>query len=240
MNKLAVVTGGTRGIGKAIALALKNSGFDVAVVYHNGVEQAKILEEIGISTFSFDVSDFEQCQNGIEKIREKFGTDVSVLVNNAGITKDKMMHKMDFQDWTAVINTNLNSVFNMSHAVISKMRDNGYGRIVNISSVNGLKGQVGQVNYSAAKAGIIGFTKALAQESAAKGITVNAIAPGYIDTDMTLAIREDIREQITKTIPVGRFGKVEEIANTVLFLVGENSSFITGATICVNGGQYLY
>lgn len=240
MKKLAVVTGGTRGIGKAIALALKNSDFEVAVVYRNGVEQAKVLEEMGINTFSWDVSDYDQCQEGVEKIREKFGADVSVLVNNAGITRDKMMHKMDFQEWSAVINTNLNSVFNMSHAVISKMRDNGYGRIVNISSVNGLKGQVGQVNYSAAKAGIIGFTKALAQESAAKGITVNAIAPGYIDTDMTLAIREDIREQITKTIPVGRFGKVEEIANTVLFLVGENSSFITGATICVNGGQYLY
>lgn len=240
MKKLAVVTGGTRGIGRAIALTLKNSGFEVAVVYRNGVEQAKILEEMGISTFSWDVSNYDQCQDGTEKIRKRFGTDVSVLVNNAGITIDKMMHKMDFQEWSAVINTNLNSVFNMSHAVISKMRDNGYGRIVNISSVNGLKGQVGQVNYSAAKAGIIGFTKALAQESAAKGITVNAIAPGYIDTDMTLAIREDIREQITKTIPVGRFGKVEEIANTVLFLVGENSSFITGATICVNGGQYLY
>lgn len=240
MKKVAVVTGGTRGIGKAIAIALKEANFDVAVVYQSNHEAAKKLEDMGINVFSWDVSDFKQCENGIERIQETLNRDVSILVNNAGITRDKMMHKMTFQEWSDVIHTNLDSVFNMTHAVIGKMRENGYGRIINISSVNGLKGQLGQVNYSAAKAGILGFTKALAQETASKGITVNAIAPGYIDTDMTIAIKKEIRDQIIQTIPVGRFGKVEEVANTVLFLVSENSSFITGATISINGGQYLY
>lgn len=238
MKRLALVTGGVRGIGRDISIALKNAGFDVAATYCRNKEEADAFgSKFGIKTFAWDVSDFDACKNGVSQVKECFNTDISILVNNAGITSDRMMHKMEFQAWDSVIKTNLYSVFNMCRAVISDMRNNGYGRIVNISSVNGLKGQVGQTNYSAAKAGIIGFSKALALESADKGITVNAIAPGYVDTQMTKAIKEEIRRKITETIPVKRFAKTEEIADAVLFLI--NQPYVTGETLNINGGQYM-
>ncbi len=240
MKKIALVTGGTRGIGKAISVELVNNGYQVFAVYANNHEAAKQLkDQFGINVTSCDVSDYHQCEQVVAEIKKQCGHYVSVLVNNAGITRDRMFHKMSISEWNDVISTNLNSVFNMTKAVIEDMRENCFGRIINMSSVNGIKGQIGQVNYSAAKAGIIGFTKALAQEVANKGITVNAIAPGYIDTEMTTCIKQEIRGSITKTIPVGRFGHVEEIANTVLFLLNEKSSFITGSTLNINGGQYL-
>lgn len=240
MKKIALVTGGTRGIGKGISIALKEAGYEVAANYNSDSQTAeKFHQETGIPVFFWDVSNYESCSNGVAAVCEHFGGTVDVLVNNAGITRDSMLHKMDVAFWEKVINTNLNSVFYMSRLVIPAMREKNFGRIINISSVNGLKGQVGQTNYSAAKAGIIGFTKALALESASKGITVNAIAPGYVSTEMTSVIREDIKAKITETIPMKRFGNVEEISNTVVFLAGENASFITGITLSVNGGQYL-
>lgn len=240
MSRVALVTGGTRGIGAAISVALKNAGYKVAANYHRDAETAqKFSSETGIPAFSWDVSDYEACKQGIQEVQEKLGDGVDILVNNAGITKDGMLHKMDFDSWNKVITTNLNSVFNMCNLVISRMRNNKFGRIINISSVNGLKGQLGQTNYSAAKAGIIGFSKALALESASKGITVNAIAPGYIATDMTKVIRDDIKAAITATIPVGRFGKPEEIADAVVFLAKDSTAYITGAVLSVNGGQYM-
>lgn len=240
MKKVAVVTGGTRGIGAGISKALKAAGYSVAANYNHGEETAKKFhEETGIEVFSWDVSDYDSCESGLAKVSEKFDAPVDILVNNAGITRDSMFHKMELSAWQAVISTNLNSVFNMCRLVITGMRERKFGRIVNISSVNGLKGQIGQVNYSAAKAGIIGFTKALALESANKGITVNAVAPGYISTDMTDAIRDDVKEKIVATIPVGRFGTVDEIASMVVFLSGDRASFITGSVFNVNGGQYL-
>lgn len=238
--QLAIVTGGTRGIGKSIALALKEAGYDVAVNYASRVETANAFtEETGIKAFKWDVSDFEDCARGVKEVVEHFKKDVAALVNNAGITRDGAMHKMDSTKWMDVINTNLNSCYHMSRAVIESMRQNKYGRIVNISSINGQMGQFGQTNYSAAKAGVIGFTKALALESATKGITVNAIAPGYISTDMTANIRQDILDNIVSNIPVGRMGDPEEIARAVLFLVDENAGFITGETLSINGGQYM-
>jgi len=240
MKKIALVTGGTRGIGGKISVALKNAGYLVAASYNSGREAAEAFcDKTGIAVFSWDVSNYESCEKGVSEVCDYLGGTVDVLVNNAGITKDAMLHKMDPSQWSQVVSTNLSSVFNMCRLTITPMRDKKFGRIINISSINGLKGQIGQTNYSAAKAGIIGFTKALALESAPKGITVNAIAPGYISTEMTDAIREDIRENIRSGIPVGRFGSPEEIANTVLFLADEKSSFITGAVINVNGGQYL-
>lgn len=240
MSRIALVTGGTRGIGAAISIALKNAGYKVAANYHRGTEVAKkFSDETDIPTFSWDVSNYDSCKKGIEEICKKLGNGIDILVNNAGITKDMMLHKMDFDSWNKVINTNLNSVFNMCNLVISRMRDNKFGRIINISSVNGLKGQVGQTNYSAAKAGIIGFTKALALESAPKGITVNAIAPGYIATDMTNVIRNDIKEKITATIPTARFGNPEEIADAVVFLAKDSTAYINGAVLNINGGQYM-
>lgn len=240
MSKIALVTGGTRGIGAGISIALKQAGYKVAANYNSDSKTAEQFHaETGIPVFSWDVSNYESCEKGITKVCEKMGGSIDVLVNNAGITRDSMLHKMDVSDWNKVICTNLNSVFNMTRLVIPAMREKNFGRIINISSVNGLKGQVGQTNYSAAKAGIIGFTKALALESANKGITVNAIAPGYIATDMTNAIRDDIKEKITATIPMKRFGNVEEISNAVLFLADEKASFVTGITLSVNGGQYL-
>ncbi len=240
MKKIALVTGGTRGIGSGISKALRDKGYLVAANYHKGHEAAeKYSTETGIPVFSWDVSDYEACEKGVEKVCEKLGGTVDILVNNAGITRDSMLHKMDPSAWSIVIATNLNSVFNMCRVIIPSMRDKKFGRIINISSVNGVKGQVGQANYSAAKAGILGFTKALAQESASKGITVNAVAPGYISTDMTDVIRDDIKEKIIAGIPVGRFGTVDEIANAVLFLADEKSSFVTGITLNVNGGQYF-
>ncbi len=240
MEKIALVTGGTRGIGAGISKALKENGYLVAANYHKDHEAAeKYHKETEIPVFSWDVSDYDSCQKGIEKVHEELGGTIDVLVNNAGITRDSMLHKMDPTAWNVVIATNLTSVFNMCRLIIPSMRDKKFGRVINISSVNGVKGQVGQANYSAAKAGILGFTKALAQESANKGITVNAIAPGYISTDMTEVIRDDIKEKIIAGIPMGRFGTVEEIANAVLFLANDKSSFVTGITLNVNGGQYF-
>lgn len=240
MERLAIVTGGTRGIGAGICKALQAAGYVVAANYNRGDDTAqKFYSETGINVFSWDVSDYASCETGINEVCKKFDMPIDVLVNNAGITKDGMLHKMPVESWRRVISTNLDSVFNMCRLIVPGMRERKYGRIINISSVNGLKGQIGQVNYSAAKAGIIGFSKALALESANKGITVNVVAPGYIATEMTKAIREDIREQIVMTIPVGRFGTVDEIASAVVFLADEKSSFITGSTFSVNGGQYL-
>ncbi len=239
MQKIALVTGGTRGIGAAISLALKESGYHVAAVYHGNDEAAQnFRKRNGIDVFKWDAGNFEACQRGVAEIKEKLGP-VDILVNNAGITRDGMFHKSTEQDWKDVIQTNLMSCFTMSYAVINDMRERNFGRIINISSINGQKGQMGQVNYSAAKAGVIGFTKALAQESAKKGVTVNAIAPGYIATDMVKAVPEMALNQIIAQIPVGRLGKPEEIARCVVFLADEKAGFITGATLTVNGGHYL-
>lgn len=240
MKKIALVTGGTRGIGAEISKVLHRNGYAVAASYHRDHETAeKYHKETGIPVFSWDVSDYDSCQEGVEMVCKDLGGNIDVLVNNAGITRDGMLHKMDPAAWNAVITTNLTSVFNMCRVIVPGMRDRKFGRIINISSVNGVKGQVGQANYSAAKAGILGFTKALARESASKGITVNAIAPGYIATDMTDVMSEEIKAKIVSEIPIGRFGMAEEIANAVLFLVDDKSSFITGITLNVNGGQYL-
>ncbi|MDR0677903.1 MAG: acetoacetyl-CoA reductase [Holosporaceae bacterium] len=240
MKRIALVTGGIKGIGGGISRALKKSDYIVAANYQKDEEAAKrFRKETGIPVFSWDVSDYDSCKSGIKKVCDSLGGSIDVLVNNAGITRDSMLHKMKLEDWEKVIAVDLNSVFNMCHLIIGNMREKKFGRIINISSVNGIKGQVGQTNYSAAKAGIIGFSKALALESASKGITVNVIAPGYISTDMTDAIDEKIKESIKANIPLGRFGQIEEVAHSVLFLAEDKSSFITGAVISVNGGQYL-
>ncbi|MEQ9489745.1 MAG: acetoacetyl-CoA reductase [Alphaproteobacteria bacterium] len=240
MGKVAVVTGGTRGIGAAISVGLKNAGYTVAANYAGNDEAAKAFsDETSIAVYKFDVSDFDACQKSVAKIVSDLGP-VDILVNNAGITRDGTMHRMTSEQWQSVIDTNLGSCFNMSRAVIEGMRDRNFGRIVNIGSVNGQAGQYGQVNYAAAKSGIHGFTKALAQEGAAKGITVNAIAPGYIDTDMVRAVPPNVLEKIIARIPVGRLGKAEEIARTVLFLVSDDGGFITGSTLSINGGQHMY
>ena len=240
MGHVAIVTGGTRGIGEAISVALKDAGHSVAAVYAGNADAAKRFEDrTGIRTYKFDVSDFEACQDGVDRIAKDLGP-VGILVNNAGITRDGTMHRMSFDRWNAVLQTNLSSCFNMSRCVIEGMRERGFGRIVNIGSVNGQAGQYGQVNYAAAKSGIHGFTKALAQEGAAKGITVNAIAPGYIDTDMVRAVPEKVLEKIIATIPVGRLGHASEIAKGVLFLVDDDMGFMTGSTLSINGGQHMY
>ncbi|WP_343717460.1 acetoacetyl-CoA reductase [Inquilinus sp.] len=240
MGRVAVVTGGTRGIGEAISLALKEKGYKVAATYAGNDDAARAFSERhGISVYKFDVADFEQCQAAIAKIEAKLGP-VEVLVNNAGITRDGTIHKMDRQAWDAVIDTNLGSCFNMCRCVIDGMRARNFGRIVNIGSINGQAGQYGQVNYAAAKSGIHGFTKALAQEGAGKGITVNAIAPGYIDTDMVRAVPPNVLEKIVAKVPVGRLGKASEIARGVLFLVDDEGGFITGSTLSINGGQHMY
>lgn len=237
--KLAVVTGGTRGIGREISKALAKGGFSIAAIYHGNDKAARAFrDETGQETFKADVADYESCQKVIEKIEKKLGP-VHVLVNNAGITRDGMLHKMSPQDWHDVIETNLTSCFNMCRAVMAGMRGRGAGRVINISSINGQKGQFGQSNYAAAKAGILGFTRALALESARKNITVNAICPGYIKTDMTEAIDSAILENIIGQIPMGRMGKPGEIADIVAFLASEKASYITGATISANGGQYM-
>jgi len=239
MTRTALVTGGTRGIGKAIAVALKQAGHTVLANYAGNDDAAKTFtEETGIPARKWSVADYEACKAGIEAVEAEHGP-VEILINNAGITRDKPFHRMSPDEWRQVIDTNLSGVFNMTHPVWPGMRERGFGRIVTISSINGQKGQFGQVNYSAAKAGDIGFTKALAQEGAKKGITVNAICPGYIATDMVMAVPEDIRQKIIAEIPVGRLGEAEEIARAVLFLVAEESGFITGSTLTVNGGQYL-
>ena len=240
MARVAVVTGGTRGIGAAISIALKDKGYKVAANYGgNDAVAAEFMKTTGIRAFKWDVSNFEQCQAGVRQIEADLGP-VDVLVNNAGITRDGTMHKMTFEQWNAVIQTNLSSCFNMCRSVIEGMRARKFGRIVNIGSINGQAGQYGQVNYAAAKSGIHGFTKALAQEGAAVGITVNAVAPGYIDTEMVRAVPPNVLEKIVARIPVGRLGKASEIARTVLFLVDDEGGFITGSTLSVNGGQHMY
>ncbi|WP_316366476.1 acetoacetyl-CoA reductase [Candidatus Thiodiazotropha sp. CDECU1] len=240
MGRVALVTGGTRGIGEAICVALKDAGYTVCANYGGNEEAAKAFtERTGIAAYKFDVSDFDSVEAGIAKIETEIGP-VDILVNNAGITRDGTMHKMNFDKWDKVIQTNLASCFNTCHAVINGMRERGFGRIVNVGSVNGQAGQYGQVNYAAAKSGIHGFTKALALEGATKGITVNAVAPGYVATDMVRAVPEDILAKIIKTIPVGRLGEPEDIARSVLFLVADDASFITGSTLSVNGGQHMY
>jgi acetoacetyl-CoA reductase len=240
MVKLAIVTGGTRGIGASISISLKKAGYTVVANYRkHGSSASKFSQEHGIKTMAWDVSDINQCHQAVEKIEKEFDAKISVLVNNAGITRDSMLHKMPLESWQEVIDVNLNSCFNMSSAVASKMRESKFGRIVNISSINALSGQMGQTNYAAAKAGIIGFTKSLARESAAKGITVNCIAPGYIATDMVKEIPDNIVENIIAQIPVKRLGQPEEIARAVIFLASEDSGFITGETLSINGGHYM-
>lgn len=239
MSRVALVTGGIRGIGQGISLALKERGFTVVATYAGHDEQAKAFKErTGIATYKWDVGNFDECQKGIALVEKEVGP-VDVLVNNAGITRDSTLHKMTHEMWDDVLRVNLGSVFNMSRAVIAGMRDRGFGRIVNVSSINGQAGQFGQVNYAAAKAGMIGFTKSLALESASKGITVNAIAPGYVDTDMVRAVAPDILKAIIGRIPVGRLGRVDEIAKAVCYLVSDEAAFMTGATLTINGGQYM-
>jgi len=240
MARVAVVTGGTRGIGRAISEALNDAGYKVAATYAGNEEAAQRFKSAtGIPVFKFDVSDFNACAEGIKAIEAELGGPVDVLVNNAGITRDATMHRMRADQWNDVIRTNLDSCFNMSRAVIDGMRSRGFGRIVNISSINGQAGQIGQTNYAAAKAGILGFTKALAQEGASRGVTINAVAPGYVETDMVRAVPANVLEQIVARIPVGRLGKPEEIARAVLFLVADEAGFMTGSTLSINGGQYM-
>ena len=240
MARVALVTGGTRGIGAAISIALKDAGCSVAASYGGNDEAAKAFNEAhGISVYKWDVGDFDACIAGVADVEGDLGP-IDVLVNNAGITRDGMFHKMSHENWRAVLSTNLDSLFIMTRGVIEGMRARGYGRIISISSVNGQKGQMGQSNYSAAKAGLIGFTKALAQENAFKGITVNAVAPGYIGTEMVLAVPEEVlKTKILPQIPVGRLGQPEEIARCVVFLASEDAGFITGSTLTANGGQYM-
>lgn len=240
MARLALVTGGTRGIGKAISVTLKAAGYNVVANYAGNDEAANAFKsETGIPVYKFDVGDFDVVAAAVAQIKADHGA-VEILVNNAGITRDKPLHKMDKKDWDAVIHTNLSSLFNLSRNVIEDMRNASFGRIISISSINGQKGQFGQTNYSASKAGDLGFTKALALESAAKGITVNAIAPGYIGTEMVRAVPEEIlNTKIIPQIPVGRLGEPEEIARCVAFLASDEAGFITGSTLTANGGQYM-
>jgi acetoacetyl-CoA reductase len=240
MARVAIVTGGTRGIGEAISIALKDMGMKVAANYAGNDERAReFSDRTGIPAYKWDVSDHEACMAGVEKVEADLGP-VDVLVNNAGITRDTTMKRMDHQKWQDVIDTNLGGCFNMAKAVFEGMQTRGYGRIVNIGSINGQAGQYGQVNYAAAKSGIHGFTKALAQEGARSGVTVNAIAPGYIDTDMVAAVPQEVLGKIIAKIPVNRLGKAEEIARGVVFLVDENAGFVTGSTLSINGGQHMY
>jgi acetoacetyl-CoA reductase len=240
MARVALVTGGTRGIGRAISVALKDAGYKVAANYGGNDAAANTFQkETGIAVYKFDVGDFDACKAGVAKVAADLGP-IEVLVNNAGITRDKPLHRMERHEWDAVIATNLTSAFNMTRHVIDGMRERGFGRIVNISSINGQKGQFGQCNYSAAKAGLLGFTKAMALETAAKGITVNAVAPGYVATEMVMAVPKDVLDsKILPLIPVGRLGQADEIARCVVFLASDAAGFITGSTLTANGGQYL-
>jgi len=240
MIRVAVVTGGTRGIGQAISIALKHKGCRVAANYAGNDAAARQFQvETGIPVYKFDVGDFDACQQGVTRITRDLGP-IDILVNNAGITRDAVLHRMSKDNWDAVIRTNLDSVFNMTRLVIEGMRARSFGRIINISSINGRKGQVGQANYSAAKAGLLGFSKAVAQEAAAKGITVNVIAPGYIATEMVQAVPKEVLEtKILPYIPVGRLGTAEEVARCVTFLAADEAGFITGACLDANGGQYM-
>ncbi len=240
MGRVAMVTGGTRGIGKAISIALKKAGYKVIANYGGNDEAARAFtQETGIPAMRFDVGKFAECETAVRTITADFGP-IEILVNNAGITRDSVLHRMTPLQWEEVIQTNLSSCFNMARVVIDRMRERGFGRIVNIGSINGQAGQYGQVNYAAAKSGIHGFTKALAQEGAGKGITVNAVAPGYVDTDMVRAVPPAVLEKIIAKIPVGRLGHAEDIARGVLFLVADDADFITGATLSINGGQHMY
>ena len=240
MGRVAVVTGGSRGIGAAISKALKAAGYKVAATYAGNDEAANAFKsETGIPVYKWDVSNTEACAAGLKQVEADLGP-IEVLINNAGITRDSAFHRMTAEQWHAVINTNLNSLFNMTRPVIEGMRARKFGRIINISSINGQKGQFGQTNYSAAKAGDLGFTKALAQESAKLGVTVNAICPGYIATEMVMAVPHEVREKsILPQIPVGRLGEAEEIARCVVFLAADEAGFITGSTLAANGGQYM-
>lgn len=240
MGRVALITGGTRGIGEAISVRLKEAGYTVAASYAGNDEAAKAFQKkYGIPVYKFDVANFDACAQAVAKITADLGP-IDILVNNAGITRDGTIHKMSLESWQQVLDTNLGSCFNMCRNVIESMRERNFGRIVNIGSINGQAGQYGQVNYAAAKSGIHGFTKALAQEGAAKGITVNAIAPGYIATDMVRAVPEKVLEKIVAKIPVGRLGEADEIARGVEFLVADNAGFITGSTLSINGGQHMY
>jgi acetoacetyl-CoA reductase len=240
MQHVAIVTGGTRGIGRAICEALKENGASVAANYAGNDEAAaRFSDETGIPAYKFDVADYDACQAGAARIAKDLGP-VDILVNNAGITRDSTIMKMSRADWEAVIDTNLGSCFNMVHAVWPSMQDRNFGRIINIGSINGQGGQYGQVNYAAAKSGIHGFTKALAQEGARFGITVNALAPGYVDTDMVAAVPERVLEKIIQGIPMRRLGTAHDIARGVVFLCGNDADFITGSTLSINGGQHMY
>ena len=240
MARVALVTGGTRGIGRGICEGLKDRGYVVAANYAgNDAAAAAFTKETDIPAYKFDVSDYDACQAGVARIAEDLGP-VDVLVNNAGITRDGTLLNMSHEDWQAVVDTNLGSCFNLSKAVFAGMRERRFGRIVNIGSINGQAGQYGQVNYAAAKSGIHGFTKALAQEGARYNITVNAVAPGYVDTDMVAAVPDNVLEKIVARIPIGRLGHADEIARAVLFLVADEATFVTGSTMSINGGQHMY
>jgi len=239
MGRVALVTGGTRGIGAAIARALQDAGHRVAVNYAGNDEAAaRFTKETGIKAYKWSVADYDACVEGVRQVEADLGP-IDILVNNAGITRDAMFHKMTREQWQQVMQTNLDGLFNMTHPIWPGMRERGFGRVINISSINGQKGQMGQANYAAAKAGDIGFTKSLAQEGARKGITVNAICPGYIATEMVMAVPEKVREGIIAQIPVGRLGEPEDIARCVVFLASDDAGFITGATLTANGGQYM-
>ena len=240
MARVAIVTGGTRGIGEAISVALKDLGFTVAASYAGNVERAKAFtDRTGIATYQWDVADHDACITACAKVAADLGP-IDVVVNNAGITRDGTLMKMSYEAWKEVIDTNLGGCFNMAKATFAGMLERGWGRIVNIGSINGQAGQYGQVNYAAAKSGIHGFTKALAQEGARKGVTVNAIAPGYIDTDMVAAVPAEVLAKIVAKIPVGRLGQADEIARAVTFLCSDHGGFITGSTLSINGGQHMY
>ncbi|MDP6689906.1 MAG: acetoacetyl-CoA reductase [Alphaproteobacteria bacterium] len=240
MSRVALITGGTRGIGRGICEALKEAGYSVAANYAgNDDAAARFTEETGIPAYKFSVADYQACQDGVAAVAADLG-DVEVLVNNAGITRDGTLMNMSHEDWTMVVRTNLGGCFNMCKGVFPAMRDNRFGRIVNIGSINGQAGQYGQVNYAAAKSGIHGFTKALAQEGARFNITVNAIAPGYVDTDMVAAVPDNVLEKIVAKIPVGRLGHADEIARAVMFLIADSATFVTGSTMSINGGQHMY
>lgn len=240
MARTALVTGGTRGIGAAISIQLKNAGYTVIANFAGNEEKAKAFsDETGIAVAKFDVGDYEACVSGIAQAEEAAGAPIDVLVNNAGITRDGMFHKMTPEQWNDVIRVDLTSLFNMTRPLIDGMRERGFGRVINISSINGQKGQMGQVNYSAAKAGVIGFTKALAQETARKGITINCIAPGYINTEMVAAVPEKVLNSIIAGIPVNRLGEADEIAKAVVYLASDDAGFMTGSVMTINGGQYM-